>query len=100
MRTALKRSGLTASKTGVSVRFPNGEGRQLSPGLSSVISKAVIEVYAPTFLKDPAVLWLSESANKVVKRDDDLAKSIGLNIDVQRTNCRSPTVGIVSLVHE
>jgi hypothetical protein len=40
----------------------------------------VIEVFAPSFLRQPAVVFVSESGNRVVSRDDELAKAIGLNI--------------------
>jgi hypothetical protein len=83
-RIAIRQSGATASRDGVMVRFPNGETRQLAPGPSSFISQAVIEAFAPNFLVDPAVLWLSESGNKVVTRDDDLASSIGITIEADR----------------
>lgn len=66
------------------MQFPNGTVRQLSPGPSSVIAKAVIEELAPRFLNEPVILWLSESANKVVAQDDVLAKKIGLNINQQK----------------
>ena len=55
----------------------------MAPGPSSVISKAVIEDFAPKFLLQPAVIFLSESRDKVVARDDELAKSIGLRIPAQ-----------------
>ncbi|MCB1132533.1 MAG: restriction endonuclease, partial [Verrucomicrobiae bacterium] len=66
------------------VRFPNQESRRLPPGPSSAISKAVIEDFAPRFLSKPTVLWLSDSKNKVVARDDKLAQSIGIEIDAQK----------------
>lgn len=69
---------------GILVTFPNGETRMMAAGESSVISKAVIEVFAPRFLKTPGVVFLSESGNKVVARDDKLAKSIGLDIRADR----------------
>ena len=56
----------------------------MEPGPSSVISKAVVEEFAPRFLEKPAVIWFSESRNHVVKRDDDLAKAIGLTIEANR----------------
>jgi len=40
---------------------------------------------APRFLGEPGVIWLSESATKVVARDDALASRLGLRIDVQRS---------------
>lgn len=83
-RVSLMKSGAMASKTGVMVTFPSGETRKLAPGPSSIISKAVVEQFAATFLEVPAVLWLSESGNKVVARDDGLAASIGLKIEADK----------------
>jgi hypothetical protein len=73
------RAGAVASESGVLVTFPNNETRRLAPGPSSIITQAVIEVFAKDFLEYPAVLWLSESGNKVVARDDEIAAAIGLN---------------------
>lgn len=84
-RTSLAQGAVTAGTAmdGVLVRFPNGETRRMSAGPSSIISKAVIEVFAAEFLADAGVLWLSESANKVVARDDALARRVGFHIDQQ-----------------
>lgn len=68
----------------VLVTFPNGEARNLSAGPSSVISKAVVEVFAKKFLKEPAVLWLSTSDAKVTFVDDAIAKTIGLEIEADK----------------
>jgi BsuBI/PstI restriction endonuclease domain/BsuBI/PstI restriction endonuclease HTH domain len=68
----------------VSVTMPNGERRNLATGGSSLIAKAVIEQFAPRFLRQPAVLWISESGNKVVVQDDRLMRNLGLPIDQQR----------------
>jgi hypothetical protein len=75
------RAGAGATSTGVRVNFPNGETRLLAPGPSSNIAQGVIEVFSRTFLEKPAVLWLSESGNKVVVRDDSIASAIGLKIE-------------------
>ncbi|WP_420608252.1 BsuBI/PstI family type II restriction endonuclease [Novosphingopyxis sp.] len=83
-RLAIVRRGGGTSKDQVLVTFPNGETRSMKPGPSSIITKAVVEVFAPTFLGDPAVVFLSESGNKVVARDDDLARSIGLAIQADK----------------
>lgn len=80
-RVALVRAGVSRNPTDFLVQFPNGETRNMSPGASSMISKHVVETFAARFLEKPGVLWLSESGNKVVQRDDILAKAIGLNID-------------------
>lgn len=83
-RVTLVRSGVSKNPTDFLVAFPDGETRKMTPGVSSMISKHVLEAFAPRFLEAPVVLWLSESGNKVVQRDDILAKKIGLNIDVSR----------------
>lgn len=83
-RVSIVRAGAAAGASGVLVTFPNGETRQLAPGPSSIITQAVIEVFARDFLQDPAVLWLSESGNKVVARDDKLAAAIGLKIEADK----------------
>ena len=83
-RISIIRRGAAQGRAGVLVTFPNGETRQLAPGPSSIISQAVIEVFARRFLEQPAVLWLSESGNKIVARDDELATEIGLKIQPDR----------------
>lgn len=83
-RLRLVKHGATVAVDAVKVTFPNGEVRSLAPGPSSAIAKSVIEVFAPRFLTQPAVLWLSESGNKVVARDETLATALGLKIDASK----------------
>lgn len=68
----------------VIITLPTGETRLLSPGPSSEISKSVIEVFAESYLEAPMVLWLSTSDDKVVQRDDELARQIGINISADK----------------
>lgn len=96
-RIALQQRGAAMATEGVSVTFPNGETRRLARGPSSVISKAVIEIFGARFLGDPAVLWLSESGNKVVTRDQSLAEAIGLHIEADRD---LPDIILVDLAPE
>lgn len=84
-RVALIGSG-SASATGeITVRFPSGDTRRMAAGPSSVISKAVIEDFAPRFLRDPVVLFLSESREKVIERDEKLAAKLKLKISADKT---------------
>lgn len=83
-RIAIRRKGAAGGGEHVLVRFPNGETRRMAPGTSSLIAKAVVEDFAPKFLGDAGVIWISESGNKVVARDDELARSIGLTIQPDR----------------
>lgn len=80
MAIAVLRRGAGIESDRILITFPNGETRRMSPGPSSELSKHVIEQFAPRFLKAPAVVFLSESRDKVVERDEALAKKIGLNI--------------------
>lgn len=80
-RVAIMLAGAGDNQAKVEINFPNGERRHVAPGPSSFIAKAVIEVFAVSFLDRPAVLWLSESGNKVVMRDDRIAAAIGLTIE-------------------
>ncbi len=83
-RLAIMRRGAVAREGQVLVTFPSGETRPMEPGRSSVISKAVVEEFASRFLEVPSVIWLSESRNQVVARDDRLAQEIGLTIRPDR----------------
>lgn len=83
-RVAIMRRGAVARKGRVLVTFPNGETRYMEPGPSSVLAKAVVEDFATRFLKHPSVIWLSESRNQVVARDDQMAQDIGLIIQPDR----------------
>lgn len=83
-RVAIMRRGAVAREGRLLVTFPSGETRHMEPGPSSVISKAVVEEFAGRFLEHPGVIWLSESRNQVVARDDRLAQEIGLIIQPDR----------------
>jgi hypothetical protein len=83
-RIAIRRKGVAGGGEYVAVKFPNGEARRMAPGTSSLIAKAIVEEFALRFLVEPCVIWMSESKNKVVARDDDLARSIGLIIQPDR----------------
>lgn len=84
-RIAIVRKGAAGGGEYELVTFPNGETRRMTTGPSADISKAVIEVFAPKFLRKPGVIALSESGNKVVARDDELAKAIGLTIPADKS---------------
>jgi hypothetical protein len=83
-RIALVRHGAAVGGSDVLVTFPNGEARRMSAGPSTTITKAVVEIFARRFLRQPAVLFVSESGNKVVARDDQLARTIGLDIEAHK----------------
>lgn len=80
-RMALIAAGKTKSDDEVLVKCPDGTVAKLSPGPSSIISKAVVEEFAHSFLTGPALLWLSESGAKVRHQDQRAATALGLKID-------------------
>jgi hypothetical protein len=80
-RMAILAAGNAKQGDEVQVRCPDGTVAKLSPGLSSRISKAVIENFAEYFLQQPALIWLSESGNKVRHQDAVLMRELGMTID-------------------
>lgn len=80
-RMALLAAGRMKSDDEVRVDCPDGTVAKLSPGPSSIISKAVVEQFASSFVTAPALLWLSESGAKVRYQDEKTAQALGLDID-------------------
>jgi len=80
-RVQLQRRSAFGAKSKVLVTLPNGESRQMEAGPSSIITKAVIEVFASRFLGEAAVLWVSESGKKIIQRDDELMRSLNIEIE-------------------
>jgi BsuBI/PstI restriction endonuclease domain/BsuBI/PstI restriction endonuclease HTH domain len=74
----------TGATSKIQVMLPSGEGRVMVPGLSSIITKAVVEIFAPRFLTNPAVVWISESGRKVVEKDDKLLQLLGIKISPEK----------------
>jgi hypothetical protein len=83
-RMQLLRRSAAASVGRVMVTLPNGEVRALGFGQSAALTKAVIERFAPRFLKQPVVVWISESGQKVYDRDEALTTALGLEINIGR----------------
>jgi hypothetical protein len=65
----------------VTVRLPDGTLRQLEPGDASSILKGVIEQWAPSRLRDPVVLTVSEPGDKLYVADAALIDRLDLVID-------------------
>ncbi|HEX7747686.1 MAG TPA: BsuBI/PstI family type II restriction endonuclease [Bordetella sp.] len=80
-RMALLSAGKVKANDEVLVSCPDGAIAKLAPGPSSVISKDVVEQFAVGFLTAPALLWLSESGEKVRYQDERAAQAFGLHID-------------------
>ena len=107
-RLALRGQAASSGEDAPLVRLPTGETRRLAPGPSNWLAKAVVEVFAPRFLEDPAVVIVSESARKLVVRDDELCRALGIDLDVRATlpdlvladvGLRQPLLVFVECVH-
>jgi BsuBI/PstI restriction endonuclease domain len=53
----------------------------MPPGPSQLIVKAVIEVFAPAFLGDPRVAWVSDSGTKRPFRDAPLESALQITLN-------------------
>ncbi|SIE78918.1 BsuBI/PstI restriction endonuclease C-terminus [Mycobacteroides abscessus subsp. abscessus] len=82
LRAARARTSAQNSKA-VSVHLPDGTVRKLNVGRSSEIIKGVIEEFAPAYLSDPAVIFISQSGDKVNIVDAAMLKQLGLPINQQ-----------------
>lgn len=80
-RAALVRASASTSSANITVCCPGGPSVILPPGPSPNITKAVVEVFAPAFLGNPRVAWISDSASKTVFRDAPLEKALGIRLD-------------------
>ncbi len=80
-RAALVRNSASTASANITVQCPNGPSIILPPGPSPLITKAVVEVFAPIFLGDPRVAWISDSANKMPFRDAPLERALGVTLD-------------------
>ncbi|WP_240757005.1 BsuBI/PstI family type II restriction endonuclease [Roseicella aquatilis] len=80
-RAALVRASAGTSSANITVQCPGGPSIILPPGPSPTITKAVIEVFAPAFLGNPRVAWVSDSASKTPFRDAPLEKALGITLD-------------------
>lgn len=61
-RNELARARIRAAQASGIVRLPDGTSVALSPGPSTVIVAGLIEVFAPRFLREPAVLAYTDGA--------------------------------------
>lgn len=93
-RTAISKKYASSSSSGILITLPNGETRKMAPGPSTELIKATVEEFTKRFMKEPAVALISESANKLLTRDDELCNAIKIKIDVSTT---LPDILIVEL---
>lgn len=81
-RLALYKRLLSSQSDGVLINLPNGETRKLATGPSSELAKSVVEQFTKNFIKEPAVILMSESAKKLLLKDDEICRAIGFNVNV------------------
>lgn len=80
-RIRLVGANAAASKGGmITAELPTAGAIMLDAGPSGMIGKSIFEKFAPRFLKNPAVLWFSQSKGKVGK---ELAKQLGIKLSAR-----------------
>ncbi len=62
----------------VPVTLPDGTSYRLSPGPHNKIQKAVIEEFLPRFSKGAEILYIGDTAKKILHMDADKMRAIGL----------------------
>lgn len=85
-RAAIFKKGalLEAQSDRITIKIPGRGDRHLMPGPSAVITKAIVEVFTKRFLAKPAVVLISQSAEKIDPQDQALARQLGLQIESDR----------------
>ncbi len=80
-RMALKAHGVLARQGDVFIDLPDGTRMRVAAGPSSPILKALVEQFAPRWLRNPVVLWISASDHKLQPQFVERARSVGLVFD-------------------
>ena len=80
-RMALKAQGALARQGDVYIEMPDGTRMRVSAGPSSPILQAMVEAFAPRWLRKPVVLWISASDQKAQPQFVQRAASVGLVFD-------------------
>lgn len=93
-RMALLAKGIDAKSGDVLIEMPDGTRIRVSAGPSAVITKGLIENFAPRHLAKPAVVWLSASDQKSYPQFVALSASVGLHLDL---NAELPDLILVDL---
>jgi BsuBI/PstI restriction endonuclease domain/BsuBI/PstI restriction endonuclease HTH domain len=80
-RMALKASGVLEQHGDVFIEMPDGTRMRVAAGPSAPILKAMVEQFAPRWLRKPVVLWISASDQKTHPLFVQRARSVGLEFD-------------------
>ncbi|MFZ2648857.1 MAG: BsuBI/PstI family type II restriction endonuclease [Burkholderiaceae bacterium] len=80
-RMALQAQGVLARQGDVFIDLPDGTRMRVAAGPSSPILKAMIEQFAPRWLRKPVVLWISASDQKSQPLFVQRAQAVGLVFD-------------------
>jgi len=65
----------------IPVKLPSGEVLHLSPGKHNKLQVAIIEEFAPRFAPDPVVVYVGDTAHKMLYLDREALQSLGLKVD-------------------
>ena len=62
----------------IPVRLPNGDEVTLSPGKHNLVQRAIVEEFGPRFAPGAVLLYLGDTENKDLFRDDAAFEAIGI----------------------
>ena len=65
----------------IPAKLPSGEVLHLSPGKHNKLQVAIIEEFAPRFAPDPVVVYVGDTAHKMLYLDCKALQSLGLKVD-------------------
>jgi type II restriction enzyme len=65
----------------VPVKLPNGKTLNLSSGKHNEVQAAIVEQFLPEFAKDSELLYLGDTEQKDLHRDDETMLEIGIPLD-------------------
>lgn len=82
-RMRLRAQGLLPTGHDVLIDMPDRTRMRIAGGPSALITKALIERFAPAALAQPVVLWISASDRKAQPDFVERAAAIGLRFDLQ-----------------
>ncbi len=80
-RMVLKAQGALQRDGDVFIEMPDGTRMRVTAGPSSPILQAMVEEFAPRWLRKAVVLWISTSDQKAQPQFVQLAASVGLTFD-------------------
>ncbi len=66
---------------GVSIKLPDGKQLKLSPGPHNVLEKYIVEILVRAKVKQPYIVYVGDTKNKMLYVNEKLVKKLGIILD-------------------